>query len=127
VRVSRLNALSKQSADTERLRTLCKQFTNDISRLERYSLIFQYCEGFAQSITRQWLGKDSHGNEYTKMQCPVLGNIAATHLYNNSGNMPKVYNRHGKTLRAIEYRLGQRLENWVRISRRLNNKWQDLK
>jgi hypothetical protein len=52
--------------------------------------------------------------------------------------MLKVYNRHGKALGAVEYRLGERstgtrttetgdleLENWVRIPRRMNKKWRE--
>jgi hypothetical protein len=45
-----------------------------------------YCDGFAQSIARQRLGKHFRGNEYAPIGCPVLGNVAVTRLDNNSGN-----------------------------------------
>jgi hypothetical protein len=50
-----------------------------------------YCDGFAQSIIRQQLGKHSRGNEYTTAGWPLLGSLAVTHLYNNSGNRRRCF------------------------------------
>jgi hypothetical protein len=57
-----------------------------IGYLGQAALRREQCYGFAQSNAPQWLGKHSRNNKYATIGCPVLGNIAVTCLYNNSGN-----------------------------------------
>jgi hypothetical protein len=49
------------------------------------------CDGFAQSIARQRLGKQSRGNEYATVRCPVLGNVTVTRVYNSSSNRRRCF------------------------------------
>jgi hypothetical protein len=52
----------------------------------RTVLMREQCNGFAESIARQGLGKHAQGNAYAIIGCPVLGNVAVTSLDNNSDN-----------------------------------------